>query len=51
MLRNATSVLGQMFIATQSRDGDIYEFFAHESKRFPPSIAESEEKNVPLKKV
>jgi len=31
-------------IATQSRDGDIHEFFAHESQKLPPLLAENEEK-------
>ena len=44
MFRATASVLGQMYIATQSRHGDIHEFFAYESQKFPPSLAESEEK-------
>ena len=38
------SILGQMYIATQSREGDLEEFFAHESQNFPPSLAVNVEK-------
>ena len=44
MLRANMSILGQMYIATQSREGDLEEFFAHESQNFPPSLAVNVEK-------
>ena len=44
MLRANMSILGQMHIATQSREGDLEEFFAHESQNFPPSLAVNLEK-------
>ncbi len=50
MLRANASVLGQMYIATLSRKGDIDEFFAHETQAFPPSIAENPEKMYHSKK-
>src|SRR5277367_1319646 len=44
------SVLGKMYIALHSRQGDIDEFFSHESLPFPPSIAENVEKMYHSKK-
>ena len=33
-------MFGQMYIACQSRDGDINEFFRHENQSSPPALAE-----------
>ena len=49
-VRANASILGRRFIATQSRQGNLDEFFAHETQEFPPSMAESAEKMYHSKK-
>ena len=39
MLANNVSLFAQMYVAMQSRDGDLSEFFAHEVQAFPPSLS------------
>ena len=39
-----------MYLATQPREGDLEEFFAHESQNFPPSLAVNVEKTYHSRK-
>lgn len=38
-LKSNTSLFGQLFIAMQTRRGDLNEFFSHEIHSYPPSLA------------
>jgi len=50
ILTGNVSLLGQMYIATQSRKGNVDEFFAHEFQEYPPSIASNVDKMYRSKK-
>ena len=39
VLQNNVSLFGQLFIAMQSRDSDLDEFFSHEIQSYPPSLS------------
>lgn len=39
-LKNDVSLFSQLYIALQTRKGDIREFFSHEVHKYPPSISE-----------
>ncbi|GFS18353.1 hypothetical protein ElyMa_001520000 [Elysia marginata] len=39
VLQNNVSLFGQLYVAMQSRDSDIDEFFAHEIQSYPPSLS------------
>ena len=39
-LGNDLSLFGQMYVAVQHRDGDMNEFFQHETCPFPPSLTD-----------
>lgn len=43
ILKHSSSLFSQMYIATNTREGDLDLFFSHEVHAFPPSMAESEE--------
>ena len=38
LLQNNVQLFGQMYIAMQSRESDLDEFFAHEIQSYPPSV-------------
>ncbi len=38
-LKNDCSLFSRLFIASQTRDGDLDEFFAHENQACPPSLS------------
>ena len=38
-LKNDCSLLSRLFIASQTRDGDLHEFFAHENQACPPALS------------
>ena len=40
VLQNNVALFGQLYIAMQSRDGDLDEFFTHEVQSFPPSLSD-----------
>ena len=39
-LQNNLSLVGQLYISMQSREGDLGEFFSHKFQSFPPSLSE-----------
>ena len=40
MLANNVSLFAQLYVAMQSRDGDLNEFFSHEVQAFPPYLSD-----------
>lgn len=40
VLANNVSLFAQLYVAMQSRDGDLDEFFCHEVQAFPPSLSD-----------
>ena len=50
ILKQSSSLFSQMYIATNTREGDLDLFFSHEVHAFPPSMAESEEVMYSTKK-
>lgn len=38
-LKNDCSLFSRLFIASQIRDGDLDEFFAHENQAYPPALS------------
>ena len=40
-LKNSCSLFGRLYIACQSRDGDMDEFFKHENQPTPPALSDS----------
>ena len=50
LLQNNVALFGQLYIATQSRDGNLKEFFAHEVQSFPPSISDFGKLHLPSAK-
>ena len=38
-LKNDVRIFSQLFIATQTRDGNLQKFFSHENSANPPSLA------------
>lgn len=40
-LKSDRSLFSRLFIACQSRDGNLQEFFKHENQPFPPSLTEA----------
>jgi len=40
VLQNNVTLFGQLYISMQNRDGDLAEFFAHETQSFPPSLSD-----------
>lgn len=40
VLANNMSLFAQLYVAMQSRDGDLGEFFSHEIQAFPPSLSD-----------
>ena len=40
VLQNNVALFAQLYIAMQSRDSDLKEFFSHEVQAFPPSLSE-----------
>ena len=50
ILKNNVALFGQLYIATQSRDGDLDEFFAHEIQSVPPSLSDFGKLHLPSKK-
>ncbi|KAI8503415.1 hypothetical protein Bbelb_192360 [Branchiostoma belcheri] len=39
LLKNESSLFARLYIACQTRDGDLDNFFAHENHPFPPSLS------------
>ena len=35
-----SNVFCKLYVASQNRQGDVDDFFAHENNKFPPSISE-----------
>ena len=50
MLQNNVALFGQLYISTQSRDGDLKEFFSHEIQSFPPSLSDYGKLHLPSTK-
>ncbi len=44
------ALFGQLYIAMQSRDSDLKEFFSHEAQLFPPSLSEFGKLHLPTNK-
>lgn len=40
-LKNDCSLFSRLYIACQSRDGNLHEFFCHENQPWPPSLSEN----------
>ena len=49
-LQNNVALFGQLYVAMQSRDGNLEEFFAHEIQSFPPSLSDYGKLHLPSKK-
>ena len=47
MLQNNVTLFGQLYIAMQSRESDLDEFFAHEVQSFPPSLSDFGKLHLP----
>jgi hypothetical protein len=41
VLQSNVSIFGQLYVSTQNRDGDLQDFFAHESHIYPPALSDS----------
>lgn len=50
VLQNNVALFAQLFIAMQSRDADLEEFFSHEVQPFPPSLSEFGKLRLPSSK-
>ena len=50
MLQNNVALFGQLNNSTQSRDGDLKEFFTHEIQSFPPSLPDFGKLHLPSTK-
>lgn len=50
VLKNNVALFAQLYIAMQSRDSDLAEFFSHEVQSFPPSLSEFGNLRVPTAK-
>ena len=50
VLQNNVALFAQLYIAMQSRDGDLEEFFSHEVQSFPPSLSEYGNLRLPTAK-
>ena len=51
VLQNNVALFGQLYVAIQSREGDLEEFFAHEIQLFPPSLSDFGKLPLPSKKL
>ena len=40
-LKNDCALFSRLYIACQSRDGNLEEFFKHENQPFPPTLAQA----------
>ena len=49
-LQNNVALFAQLYIAMQSRDADLGEFFSHEVQSFPPSLSEFGNLRLPSNK-
>jgi hypothetical protein len=49
-LKNDVSIFSQLYIALQTRQGDIRDFFSHEVHKYPPSISEYGRLRLPSSK-
>jgi hypothetical protein len=49
-LQNNVALFAQLYIAMQSRESDLAEFFAHEVQSFPPSLSEFGNLRLPTAK-
>lgn len=49
-LRHDSSLFCKLYVASQNRETDIENFFAHENQRFPPSISENGRLRKPTNK-
>ena len=47
ILQNNVALLGKLYIAMQSRDSDLKDYFSHEIQPFPPSLSELGKPNLP----
>ena len=47
LLQNNVALFGQLYIAMQSRDGDLGEFLAHMIQPFPPSLSDLGKLHLP----
>ncbi|XP_048577134.1 uncharacterized protein LOC5514185 [Nematostella vectensis] len=50
LLQNNVALFAQMYIAMQSRDADLREFFSHEVQPFPPPLSEFGSLRLPTAK-
>ncbi|XP_032225612.2 uncharacterized protein LOC5501401 [Nematostella vectensis] len=50
LLQNNVALFAQLYIAMQSRDADLREFFSHEVQPFPPSLSEFGSLRLPTAK-
>ena len=50
VLQNNVALFAQLYIAMQSRDSDLREFFSHEVQSFPPSLSEFGSLRLPTAK-
>ncbi len=47
VFQNNVALLGQLYISMQSRDGDLNEFFSHETQSYPPSLSDFGKLHLP----
>ena len=50
ILQNNVGLFGKLYIAMQSRDSDLEDFFSYEIQPFPPSLSELGKPNLPTNK-
>ena len=48
-LKSDCNLFGQLYIASQFRDGDLQDFFTHENQPWPPSLSEHGKLRLPTK--
>ena len=50
LLQSESSLFARLYIACQTRDGDLDNFFSHENHPFPPSLSSYGQLRLPLQK-
>ena len=47
VFQNNAALFGQLYVAMQTRESDLMEFFAHEMQSFPPSLSDYGKLHLP----
>ena len=50
VLKGNASLFGQLYIGMQNRNGDLTDFFSHETQPYPPSLSDSGKLHLPSKR-